>query len=285
MKNKQAILGIDMGGTSIKAGLITDGVIAEYKSVSTPASAPKEEVLEAVLNLIREFDLTGVAAIGIGVPTVVDVKAGIVYNATNIKSWDEVHLKDYLEERLKISTLVNNDANCFAVAEKYYGKAQGVENIVGIVMGTGLGVGLVINNKLFEGRNCGAGELGNLSYREHNFEYYCSGQFFQDEHNGRGEEFMKQAAAGDPAALEIFRELGFHIGQFLQAVLYAYDPECIVLGGSVTNAFPLFEEAMRTSLADGFLFPNSLKSLDIQCSELQHSGIYGAASLYNNQNS
>ena len=285
MENTKHILGIDMGGTSIKAGLIKNGLIADYKSVPTPALAPKEEVLEALLNLIREFDLTGVEAIGIGVPTVVDVKAGIVYNATNIKSWDEVHLKAYLGERLTISTLVNNDANCFAVAEKYYGKAKGIENIVGIILGTGLGVGLVINNKLFEGRNCGAGELGNLSYQEHNYEYYCSGQFFQDEHNGRGEEFMKQAAAGDAVALKIFQELGHHIGKFLQAVLYAYDPECIVFGGSVAQAFPLFSEAMYESLAEGFLFPNSLKSLDIQCSELQHSGIYGAASLYNNQKS
>ncbi len=283
MKKTQTILGIDMGGTSIKAGLIKAGAIAEYKSVPTPAAASKNEVLETLLNLIRDFDLTDVEAIGIGVPTVVDVKAGIVYNATNIKSWDEVHLKAYLEEHLNISTLVNNDANCFAVAEKYYGNAQGVENIVGIVMGTGLGVGLVINNKLFEGRNCGAGELGNLSYREHNYEYYCSGQFFQDEHHGRGEEFMKQAAAGDAAALQIFQELGYHIGKFLQAVLYAYDPDCIVLGGSVVNAYPLFAEAMHKSLAEGFLFPNSLKNLEIQCSDLQHSGIYGAASLYNNQ--
>jgi glucokinase len=87
------------------------------------------------------------------------------------------------------------------------------------------------------------------------------------------------ANAGDSNAKVMFESFGWHLGKLIQAVLYAYDPELIVIGGSVSLSFPFFKEDMYRSLNDGFIFPNSLKNLKIEVSELQNVAIYGAASL------
>jgi glucokinase len=235
--------------------------------------------MEVLAGLISELDPTSAGAIGIGVPTIVDVEKGIVYNATNIKNWKEVPLKQILEKRFGIPVFVNNDANCFIAGEKYFGKAKGFRSVVGLVLGTGLGAGLIINDRLYEGKNCGAGEICNLPYLSHNYEYYCCGQFFKDELKTTALEIYGHAVNNDPVALKYFETFGFNLGKFIQAVLYAYDPELIVFGGSVTQAFPFFSPAMYHSMEEDFIFPNSLRNLKIEISELENVAIYGAASL------
>src|SRR6202000_2139089 len=120
-----------------------------------------EEVLDditGVIDKLLEKD-KDISAIGIGVPSVVDVEEGIVYDVQYIPSWKEVPLKKFLEARYKKPVFVNNDANCFAVGEYHFGKGKGVSCMVGLTIGTGLGGGIIINNKLFAGYNCGAGEF------------------------------------------------------------------------------------------------------------------------------
>ncbi|MDP4278824.1 MAG: ROK family protein [Bacteroidota bacterium] len=279
MKTQQRILGIDMGGTSIRAGLVENGLLGEVLSIPTPADALAHEVVEAIAGLISSFCLSTVDAIGIGVPTIVDVNKGIVYNATNIKDWKEVPLKHLLEDRFHLPVFINNDANCFVSGELFFGKAKGYHSVVGLVLGTGLGAGLIINGRLYEGNNCGAGELGNLPFREHTYEYYCSGQYFRDELNVPAYEVSRLAGQNDQEALQLFETFGTNLGKFMQAVLYAYDPQLIIFGGSVSNAFPFFREAMFRSLKEGFIFQHSLDHLSVVVSELDHIAVYGAASL------
>jgi glucokinase len=279
MNKKDTIIGVDMGGTNIRAGLIEKGELTNLSKVTTPADSSKDEVLKALFHAIAQLDSAKADAIGIGVPTIVDVEKGIVYNATNIKDWQEVPLKQLLEAAFGIPVFVNNDANCFAAGEKYFGKGKTSQSMVGLVLGTGLGAGLIINNQLYEGRNCGAGEVGNLPYLDHNYEYYCCGQYFKDELKIPAHEVYQQASKGDSVALHHFETFGYHLGKFIQAILYAYDPQMIVLGGSVSQAYPFFRDSMYRSMADGFIFPNSLGQLKIEISELEHVAIYGAASL------
>ncbi|HNW51173.1 MAG TPA: ROK family protein [Prolixibacteraceae bacterium] len=276
---KSKIIGVDMGGTNIRAGLIENGVLGQIVKTATPSDSSGEEVIETLVELVAALDPTSAEAIGIGVPTIVDIERGIVYNATNIKNWKEVPLKQILENRLGIPVFVNNDANCFAAGEKYFGKAKGYSSVVGLVLGTGLGTGLILNDRLYEGKNCGAGEMCNLPYLNRNYEYYSCGQFFKDELKTTAHEVYDQAVSGDPMALKYFETFGFHLGKFIQAILYAYDPQLIVFGGSVTQAFPFFSPAMYCSMEEGFIFPNSLKNLKIEISELENVAIYGAASL------
>jgi glucokinase len=273
------IIGVDMGGTNMRAGLVENGILGQIEKTSTPAQATGEAVVETLIQLLLKLDPKSASAIGIGVPTIVDVEKGIVYNATNIENWKEFPLKQILEERLQIPVFVNNDANCFAAGEKYFGKAKKFSSVVGLVLGTGLGTGLILNNRLFEGRNCGAGEIANLPYLAHNYEYYCSGQYFKDELKTSAAEVYNRAVGGDSEALKQFEDFGMNLGKFIQAVLYAYDPQLIVFGGSVTKAFPFFSRAMFRSMEEGFIFQNSLKNLKIEVSEMEDVAIFGAVSL------
>jgi glucokinase len=278
MESIQNLIGVDLGGTNIRAGKIIDNKIVHLARVSTPSKGTVEEVMDKIYSIIDECIDAGTSSIGVGVPSVVDVDKGIVYDVVNIPSWKVVPLKEMLEARYKVPVYVNNDANCFVVGEKYFGKAVHQKNIVGITLGTGLGCGLIFNGKLYEGSNCGAGEFGNVPYLSHNVEYYCSGQFFTDEKKVSAIDIFNKAKKGDVKAIQIFDEYGFHLGEVLKSILYAYDPEVIILGGSVTQSFEFFKDAMFHALQN-FAFSSVLANLKIDVSELENSAIFGAAAL------
>ncbi len=184
-----------------------------------------------------------------------------------------------LEERYGIPVLVNNDANCFALGEKHFGKGVGCRSLIGLIMGTGFAAGIVADGKLYAGTHCGAGEVGMLPYLDSIYEHYCCGQFFTRHAGHTGEEVFQRARAGDEDALQVFAEFGHHLGEGIKAVLYAYDPPVIVLGGSVRKAFRFFEDAMWKSIRT-FAYANSLTSLRIEISDLEHVAILGAAALH-----
>ncbi len=272
------MLGVDLGGTNIRAGKIIDDKIVHLTKMSTPSKGSVDAVMDQMYAVIDSCIDASTTSIGVGVPSVVDVEKGIVYDVINIPSWKVVPLKELLEKRYNLPVYVNNDANCFAVGEKYFGKAKLYKNIVGVTLGTGLGCGLIFNGKLYEGSNCGAGEFGNVPYLLHNVEYYCSGQFFTDEKKVTAIDIFHLAKKGDATALTLFAEYGFHLGKALKSILYAYDPEIIILGGSVSQSFSFFKEAMYHALQD-FAFSNVMANLKIDVSELENSAIYGAAAL------
>ena len=213
MNKMKNIIGVDLGGTNIRAGKIIDKDIVQIQSAPTPATEPEQVVIEAIFAVIDPCIDEQTQSIGVGVPSVVDVEKGIVYDVVNIPSWKEVHLKEILENRYKLPAYINNDANCFALGEKYFGKAQTYNSVVGLTIGTGMGSGLIFNGKLYEGVNCGAGEFGNIPYLSSNFEHYCSGQFFAEEKSVSAYDAFLKAQQGDANALEMFTEYGFHMGQ------------------------------------------------------------------------
>jgi glucokinase len=273
------ILGIDLGGTNVRAAVVRDLHLGPVSSVAINPQGTVDQVLDQVCGLIDRTRPTAVAGIGIGVPSVVDIERGVVYDVQNIPSWKEVPLKSMLEQRYAVPVLVNNDANCFALGEKHFGFGVGFQSLIGLILGTGFAGGIIINGRLYCGRNCGAGEFGMIPYRDSIHEHYCSGQFFTRQVGQAGAELFRQATEGDPAALRAFAEFGHHLGEAVKTILYAYDPEAIVLGGSVRKAYRFFERAMWESVR-GFAFSNSLKSLKIAVSELEHVAILGAAALH-----
>lgn len=281
MKNIENIIGVDLGGTNIRAGKVVEQTIIQTTKTPTPSSGTEDEVLEKLFSVIDGCFDEGTKSIGVGVPSVVDVEKGIVYDVMNIPSWKVVPLKEILETRYKVPVYINNDANCFALGEKYYGKAKSCKSIVGLTIGTGMGSGLIFNGKLYEGINCGAGEFGNIPYLNSNYEHYCSGQFFTEEKSVSAVDAFNLAEQGDKDSLQMFSEYGFHMGQAIKSILYAYDPEVIILGGSLTKSYEYFRSAMFEAIQD-FAYRNVLTNLKIEVSELEHSAIYGAAALYLN---
>ena len=238
-------IGIDIGGTNLCLGLVEGGQVSNM--FSTPSFSPEDTLEQTLEYLSRQIDKifhSGVSKIGIGVPSVVDPKLGIVYDTQNIPSWKEVHLKEYLEERFKVPVAVNNDANCFAmgVYGTYPADAK-PETLVVATLGTGVGIGIVDGGRLFCGANCGAGELCCLPYKDSILEDYCSKKFF----TGTGWD-SKQAAK---AARE---------------------------GNSgVANNYPFFCQSMEDYLWSNFPYRKTLEKLEIDICTDNNIPVIGAS--------
>src|ERR1035437_8960796 len=153
-------IGIDLGGTNIRGGLVNENTLQGILSRRINSQESVEEVLEELFSLTDQLINDSVTSIGIGVPGLVDGEQEIVFDVINIPSWKEVPLQKRMEERYQVPVYINNDANCFALGEYYFGKGKGHHSMIGLTLGTGLGAGLIINKKLYEGKNGGAGEFG-----------------------------------------------------------------------------------------------------------------------------
>lgn len=272
-------IGVDLGGTNMRAGRVENDCLVAQASERTPKS-PKDtaETIDLLERVIRSVWTPEVSAIGIGVPGLVDRQNGVVYNLVNIPHWDVVPLREILEARFGVRVVIDNDANCFALGERVFGVGRQYENFVGLTLGTGLGGGIIQQGRLLADSNCGSGEFGMMPYRDNILEYYCSGSYFMNIWGVDGKTMYERALKGDAEALEAYRQLGEHIAAAVKIVMLAVDPEMIVFGGSVAAAHTLFEESLWENLRD-FAYPNSVKRLRIFFSEMENPAILGAASL------
>jgi glucokinase len=274
-----AVVGIDLGGTNVRAGLVVDGRLAKVRSVPVRGQGSEGDVLEDLFSAVDAAIGPDAAGIGAGVPSIIDLKTGTVYDVQNIPSWKKVPLKAILEERYGLPVYVNNDANCFAAGEKHFGKLGPYDNAVGLIVGTGLGAGIIANGRLYSGINCGAGEFGMLPYLDRNFEAYASGQYFHRVHGTSGRDLAARAERGDGPALGIFAAFGRHVGEAVKAICYAVDPEIIVLGGSVSRSYRFFQASLWETFQT-YAYSIAKERLKIEVSETENIAILGAAALY-----
>jgi glucokinase len=277
--NRPSVIGVDIGGTSLRAAVVHSEKLGEVLSVPVRKAAGEREVLADLYSVIDPLVGGEVRGLGVGVPSVIDLETGVVTDVQNIPSWKRVALRARLEERYRLPVFLNNDANCFTAGEKHFGKARPFANAVGLIVGTGLGAGVIANGRLYCGSHCGAGEIGMLPYLDRNFESYASGRFFRTAHGVAGEELAAGAAAGDRRALEIFDEFGTHLGEAVKAIAYAFDPGIVVLGGSVSRSFPYFEDSLRRRVRT-LAYSAIVESLEIEVSDIEHIAILGAAALF-----
>jgi len=266
----------------MRGGLVSENNLSSILSQKVSASGSVDEVLKELFSLVDRLVGPSVKAIGIGVPGLVDTEQGIVYDVVNIPSWKQVPLGQLLRDRYHLPVFINNDANCFALGEFYFGKGKGSDSMIGLTIGTGLGSGIIIHKKLYAGRNGGAGEFGMIDYLDKYVEYYASGQFFKNIYNTDGETVFKKAKEGNKEAIGMYEEMGVHLGNAIKTILYALDVELIILGGSVRHAYPFFQKTVWQSI-QSFVFQNAVNNLRIEVSELENSGLLGAAALYFDQ--
>ena len=278
--NEAFIIAVDLGGTNLRVGKVQNNAITQHCLRAVPSTDNDEVVLKELIGAIGTMFDGKVAAIGIGVPSVVDVDRGIVYDVQNIPSWKEVHLKERMENTFGVPVHVNNDANCFALGECHFGKGKEFRHIVGLVIGTGLGAGIIIDRRLYNGSNCGAGEIGTIPYKEQTIEYYCSGQFFTREFGVSGQTVFERARAGDPAAIQAYEAFGYEMAHAVMTALYSFDPQIVILGGSVSKAFPFFKKSMMERMIASFAYQHALRRLVIEGSELPDIALLGAAALH-----
>lgn len=275
---EKAILGLDIGGTGIKGGILIKGHLQDVRNIPTPAMESQNFILETIASFIDSYSQYDYVGIGIGIPGLVDTREGVVLGLANIPSFQHVELRRFLVHRFGKPVFINNDANCFAIGVHKFGVGRPFKNMVGITLGTGVGGGIVINGQLYSGVNSAAGEWCSASYLDKNFEFYCSGKFFENMYHSKPKALAKLALKGDPTATQAFEEFGHHLGELLKVIMYSLAPEAIVLGGSIRKTYPLFKKSMYQTL-ETFAYPTVLNQLKILISEMDETAIHGAVAL------
>ncbi|WP_174760401.1 MULTISPECIES: ROK family protein [Antarcticibacterium] len=272
------VIGVDIGGSNLKAGRVSKGIIEKKSLVPVRKEASSKRILEDLYDCIESVINKDSESIGIGVPGVVDPVTGVVYDVQNIPSWKKIELKDLMEERYNLPVFINNDANCFAMGEKIYGKGRNYKDFIGLSLGTGIGMGIIINEKLYSGVLCGAGEIGMVTYKNSIIEDYAGSFFFTNNYGINSKDLFFSASKGDLFAIQAFNEYGAHLGEVIKNILYLYAPEAIVIGGSISKAYNYFQKSLEFSL-ESFAYQKQLENFNIKISNKPGSAILGAASL------
>ena len=271
-------VGLDLGGTNFKAGFVSDGIIHSEASNPVHRNCTELELFTRLFSTVDAVITKNTSAIGVGVPGIVDPVAGVIYDLMNLPVWKEVALKKILEDRYAVPVFLNNDANCFAKGEHIYGAGKTFTSFVGLSIGTGLGMGVILQNKLHNGLLCGAGEIGMVTYKDSIIEHYASSLFFERKFDTSAKEMSILANQGDATALEAYHEFGTHLGNAINNINYIVAPEAIVLGGSISKAAPHFEKSLHETLKT-FAFPKQTEHLVIAISQVKGIAILGAAAL------
>ncbi|MFD1032285.1 ROK family protein [Metaplanococcus flavidus] len=283
------VMGVDIGGTKIRLGIIdAEGNILYDEKI--PTQFPLYPYLEEnVLRILAEFP--DAEAIGIGTHGFVDPKEGrIIFSTEALRGWTGTKVKAQLEAASGKRVEVENDANCAALAEAKFGAAKGLERVVCLTLGTGLGGGIIWDGKLLSGGpNGGAAELGHLTLyprgadcacgRKGCYEQYVSGTGIQRRIHEAGLEMtpleMFQSAATDEQSNQLLEAFTYDLGIVISSLQAAFDMEMLVIGGGVSESAEYWWPQLIRQLE-----PLLLNPLDIQTAKFGNdAGILGAALL------
>ncbi|MFO7668542.1 MAG: ROK family protein [Bacteroidales bacterium] len=271
-------IGIDIGGTSMVAARFSESERIDRSEVATGAGRSSGEIMESLFGAIEEVLTGDVAGIGIGMPGYMDTSSGEILLINNIPSFNGFSVKRAVEKRFNLPVFQNNDANCFALGEAWFGAGKGFDNLVGVTLGTGLGGGIIINRKIHTGLVGGAGELGCFPFKGGIVEDTCSAALFAKKYKKSGAELFMEARSGNREAIQAFDELGRNIGEMLNVVMYILAPEAFIIGGSVAGAWQFLEKPIREEI-DKFPVALISKKTVLEKALLDNAGLYGAAAL------
>ncbi|MCB5910667.1 ROK family glucokinase [Streptomyces pinistramenti] len=305
-------IGVDIGGTKIAAGVVDEeGSILETCTVPTPPAT--DELTEAIADAVRTVGAAHrIEAVGIGAAGYVDEKRATVLFAPNI-DWRHEPLKDKVEQRVGLPVVVENDANAAAWGEYRFGAGQGHSDVICITLGTGLGGGIIIGNKLRRGRFGVAAEFGHIRVvpdgllcgcgSQGCWEQYASGRAllryarqraFATPENAavllalgdgtsegiEGRHISEAARQGDPVAIDSFRELARWAGAGLADLASLFDPSAFIVGGGVSDEGELVLDPIRKSFRRWLVGNQWRPHAQVLAAQLGgKAGLVGAADL------
>lgn len=306
-------IGVDLGGTHVRAGLVSsDGQVLRRHAERTRHDGGAEGVIKQIVDLVKRLTKEGteLAGVGVAVPGPVDVTTGVVRFAPNLPGWREIPVRDILRERLGLPVHVGNDANLAALAEHRFGAGRGVRHMIYVTVSTGVGGGIIVDNRLLLGQRGYAAEIGHHTVKEGGprcscgnigcLEALASGTAIAREARvavARGDQtvlaewcdgdiwridaamVVRAAEAGDAVAARILDEAGHYLGVGLLNLLHIFNPERIVMGGGVMRAGEWVTRPMwavlRSRVHPGFLSEN----LIVPAALGDDTGVIGAATL------
>jgi len=289
-------IGVDLGGTKIEIQLSNDDVLDIISKERVPTEKEKgyEYILNKVCDLIKKYlELAGgEATIGIGIPGSPSPKTSLVRNA-NTESLNGQNFAGDIEKVLGQKVYIANDANCLALSECIVGAGKGLDPVVGIILGTGVGSGVIINGKILVGANGNGGEFGHSTIVQEGIpcwcgkngcvEKYLAGPGFENSYfeisgtRKTSAEIYADIQNEERYALEAKRVYLKHFKVAIGNLVQIIDPEAIILGGGVSNMDFLYDEGKK--LIDTFISDpyNEFQLLKNKLGD--SSGIFGAALL------
>lgn len=313
------LVGIDVGGMSIKGGVITtDGKIIYKTSIPTTEKYTAEysisEDIKKVVDMVVEgakITLKDVKGIGIGQPGSIDSKRGIIRYSNNI-ALERVFVVDELKKYYDLPIYINNDANCAALGEHVFGAGKGYNDVIFVTLGTGVGTGFIIDGKLFEGRECAGAEGGHMRINTADdapqcncgqrgcWETYASatalikqtkaaidknpdslmGKLAKEEGAVSGKTAFNAAKLGDKAAAEVVKNYIGYVSCGIVNLVNIFCPEAILIGGGISNEKEYLTNPIQKAVNEGRFGAKFNPSIDVKTATLKNdAGILGAAAL------
>jgi len=307
-------VGVDVGGTNIKAGVCDgEGRVLSKLSITTEGQRGPEGVLDRIAEAARAaaeragFRLTDVQAVGVGAPGTMDFEAGVVTIAPNLPGWRDVRLQEGVARRLGVTTVIENDANAAAFGEYWAGAGADADPMVLFTLGTGVGGGIVIGGELLHGASGSAAELGHLIIQFGGRQCGCGNRGcleayasatamvarFREAVQGGAESSLAEtvrsggeitaegihtaAVAGDELSGKILTETGVLLGYGVVSIVHAVNPQRVVLSGGMIGAGEMLMEPVRRTVKE-MAFPQAQKRLEVVFARLGgDAGFIGAA--------
>ena len=305
MNKHDLAIGIDMGGTTVKYGVVRGHEIIQHcPPLETKDFAGAKELLPRLVEEVNALQKRWrIRAVGMGVPGFTDIRTGYVHELTNVPGWLRVKAGVILTKGTGLPVTVENDANAMCYAEFAHGAGKGATNMVAVTLGTGVGGGLVIDGQLYRGTAFGAGEIGQMTidWRGVMGEHGNAGAL--EKHVGNREVAARAAALyrkakqpvtaedctpkalaaaakrGDAVALQVWDEFTSQLAAGLSACVWLLNPDRIVIGGGVARAGAVVFGPLRAKMAAQLAEPfrKGLKIVPARFSN--DAGIIGAAAV------
>ena len=305
------VLASDLGGTNTRVSAVTsDGAILASSRSRTPAKGTPEEIAGEIISLAAECcDQVGQYekpnAFGVAVPALINAPTGAIIYSPNLPQLNGVRFTDLIAEKVDVPVVLENDANAAAAGEAWLGASKGFETSVCVTLGTGVGGGLMIGGNLWRGIDGNAGEIGHVCVVPGGvpcgcgsagcLEQYASasavvrmaeeirsefpGSVLTEHKALTSLDVFNAAAAGDAAALEVFRQVGAHLGTALAGLINVLNPEAIVVGGGAAAAWDFFIDHVRSTICEKAFQRPAERAKLVRAALGDTAGILGSARL------
>ena len=298
------IIGVDVGGTNVKLGMVSPSgrVVARSHLNTKSFTRSRTHLIQAIVGtieqLIADFKISkrDISGVGFGLPGQIDPTKGIVKFLPNISGWKNVPLRQIIQNKLKLPVFLGNDAHLITLAEWKFGAGRGVQNLICITLGTGVGGGLILNNALYRGEGFVAGEIGHVPLNEHGPACNCGGFGCFERFVGNQvlfakagkifhlpemttEEMFRLAGRGNRKALRFWDETATHIGNGLVGAINLLNPRLIILGGGVANNFKFLHKKIKQVIDQRAMKVQAAMVKIVQSQLGDDAGIIGAQVL------
>ncbi|MBF0594911.1 MAG: ROK family protein [Candidatus Omnitrophica bacterium] len=306
---KHFVVGVDVGGTNVKLGIVNlSGKVLSRSSFATKTFIQSPETLidaicEAVVSLLAKESIskTDVVGVGIGLPGLVDVDKGVARLLPNIPGWADVPLKRIMEKKTGLKVSLENDVNMITLGEWEYGAGKGIEDLICVTLGTGVGAGLVLNNRIYRGPGFAAGEIGHAPLNEEGPACGCGGWGCFERYVGNKrlqkdavkvfaneditlEDVYRKAIEGKKKALKFWADVGGKVAQGLIGPINILNPECVILGGGVSASFELMKPSIEKTIKRRCMKTQAEMVRFVKASLGDDAGIIGAEVLIRHEN-